>query len=375
MKMKYKLFVAAMCCLFIFSLIGCSNDKTNIDEATVPLSLGLDVVDEKLHYYISAPVFSKEIQKKSREGEGIAEGLRQSRNQQDAQFPGSVSGRNYQVIVVGKELLQYKNWTNILDVTFRDPRNTITDRVIAFDGPVADIIHFQAKDQPPTSIFLRALIDSGSERSTTVKTTAQELHRQLNDRGITPTISEIMIENGKILLKGSALLSQEGQYRGSLTYQETSMLQILKKEAEPGLSLTFSVDETEKELPFNTDKVSFSVGDVSVKIKSDHEDGKFQYKIKVDAVVSVTEKFLEYELLENSEDMAYKLSEEMKNSMEQLIKKFQKLKVDPVGFGIYSRAYQYPFFKEVQNDWGEELSRAQFDVEVNLRILASGAVK
>jgi len=38
---------------------------------------------------------------------------------------------------------------------FRDPRNTITDRIIAFDGPIADIFNFQAKDQPPLPLDCR----------------------------------------------------------------------------------------------------------------------------------------------------------------------------------------------------------------------------
>ncbi|MFE0555655.1 Ger(x)C family spore germination protein [Paenibacillus sp. NPDC058910] len=368
-------YAAVLGCTLLLALIGCGNDKTNLEDATVPLALGLDVIDERLHYYISAPVFTRDIQKKSRGGEGIAEGLRQSRNQQDAQFPGAVSGRNYQVIIVGKKLLQYKDWFKVLDVKFRDPRNTVTDRIIAYDGPVTDVIHFQAKDQPPTSVFLRGLIDSGSRRSTTVKTTEQELHRQLHDRAITPSISEIMIENGKILLKGTALLSQKGQYRDSLSYQETSLLQILKKDAKPGISLTIPVEGIREQLPFNTDLVSFSISDVSVKIKTSHEDGRFQYKIKINSFISITEKFLDYELLGNSEEMANKLSKEMKKSIEKLIHKFQHHKIDPVGFGLYARAYHYPLYKAAQDNWGEELSRARFQVEVDLRIGATGAVE
>lgn len=375
MRWVKKLSAAAMGCTILLALTGCSYDKTNLEDATVPLALGLDVIDERLRYYISAPVFSKDIKKKSREGEGIAAGLRQARNQEDAQFPGAVAGRNFQVIVVGKKLLQYKDWFKVLDVTFRDPRNTTTNRIIAYDGPVADVIHFQAMDQPTTSVFLRALIDSGSRRSTTVKTTAQEMHRQLHDQAITPAISEIMIENGKILLKGTTLLSQEGQYRDSLSYQETSLLQILKKEAKPGVSLTFPVEGMRERLPFNTDLVSFSIGDISVKVKSSHDDGRFHYYIKINSFISITEKFLEYELLENSEEMASNLSKEMKKSIEKLIGKFQKHKIDPAGFGLYARAYHYPLYKAAQDNWGEELARAQFHVEVDLRIGATGAVE
>jgi len=351
----FQTFFAVMSIALLLALFGCSNDKTDLEDATVPLALGLDVIDEKLRYYISAPVFSKDISKKSREGEGIAGGLRQSRNQQDAQFSGAVSGRNYQVIIVGKQLLQYKDWFKALDVKFRDPRNTVTDRIIAYDGPVAD--------------------DSGSSRSTTVKTTEQDLHRQLHDRALSPSISEIMIENGKILLKGTMLLSHEGQYRDSLSYQETSLLQILKKEAKPGVSLTFPVAGMREHLPFNTDLVSFNISDVTVKIKVSHQDGRFQYHIKINSFISITEKFLEYELLENTEEMANKLSKEMKKSVDKLIDKFQQHKVDPVGFGLYARAYQYPLYKAVQNNWGEEFARANFLVEVKLRIGATGAVE
>ncbi|WKL02185.1 hypothetical protein Q0F98_38945 [Paenibacillus amylolyticus] len=122
MRWVGKFIISVVSCILLVAPAGCASDKTNLEDATVPLALGLDVKDKKLHYYISAPVFSKDIQKKSREGGGIAEGLRQSRNQQDAQFPGSLAGRNFQVIIVGKQLLQYKDWFKVLDVMFHDPR-------------------------------------------------------------------------------------------------------------------------------------------------------------------------------------------------------------------------------------------------------------
>ena len=370
-----KFIISGVSCILLAALAGCASDKTNLEDATVPLALGLDIKDKKLHYYVSAPVFSKDIQKKSREGEGIAEGLRQSRNQQDAQFPGSLAGRNFQVIIVGKQLLQYKDWFKILDVTFRDPRNTITDRIVAYDGRIEDVFQFQPKDQPLLPLFVKAIVDSGSKSSATVKTTAQELHRQLYDRAMTPSISEIKIENNKIMLKGTTLLSRKGEYRTSLTYQETSLLHILKNEAEPGVSLTFAVDDVQQSVPFNIDKLSFSLGDISLKIKSSYENGRFQFKIKVKSIIIITEKFLEFELLQNSEEMANKLSEEMKKNIETLIQKFQDYEIDPIGFGLYARAYHYPMYKEAQANWGEELSRAHFDVDVDLRIGATGAVE
>ncbi|MGG3307060.1 hypothetical protein [Paenibacillus lautus] len=42
---------------------------------------------------------------------------------------------------------------------------------------------------------------------------------------------------------------------------------------------------------------------------------------------------------------------------------------------MYARAYHYPLYKAAQDNWGEELSRARFQVEVDLRIGATGAVE
>lgn len=346
MRWVGKFIISVVSCILLVALAGCASDKTNLEDATVPLALGLDVKDKKLHYYISAPVFSKDIQKKSREGGGIAEGLRQSRNQQDAQFPGSLAGRNFQVIIVGKQLLQYKDWFKVLDVMFRDPRNTITDRIIAFDGPMEDIFNVQAKDQPPLPLFIKAIVDSGSRSSATVKTTAQELHRQLYDRAMTPSISEIKIENNKIMLKGTTLLSRKGEYRTSLTYQETSLLHILKNEAKPGVSLTFPVDDLQQTMPFNIDKVSFSLGDISVKTKSSHENGRFQFNIKVKSIVSITEKFLEFELLGNSEEMANKLSKEMKKAWRRLLKSAKAIISILSGMGFMPEHISIPYTRK-----------------------------
>lgn len=98
--------VLAACIACMMLLAGC-RDKLSLEDATVPLALGLEVEDDKFHSYISAPVFSRDIQKKSREAGAAAQSLRQTRSRHDAQFPGAVQGRNFQVVLLGKQMLQY----------------------------------------------------------------------------------------------------------------------------------------------------------------------------------------------------------------------------------------------------------------------------
>ena len=65
----------------------------------------------------------------------------------------------------------------------------------------------------------------------------------------------------------------------------------------------------------------------------------------------------------------------MKAQIEELLAKCRQHKIDPVGFGLYARALQYSHYKEVQDRWGDEFSRADFDVSVDLRIASPGAVQ
>lgn len=262
-----------------------------------------------------------------------------------------------------------------MDVTFRDPRNTITGRMVAVDGPVSEAIRYQAKDLPPIAVFLRGMIDSGSMRSITVKTTAQDFHRQVNDRAVTPVISEVKIKDGKLLLTGTALLASNGRYKASLGYQESVLLQMLRGVATPGVSLTYAVPGVEKRGPFAMDRASFSVGTYKTKIKTSYENGRFRFDIRVKSIVNLTENLFEFDLMQDHKELGDKLGEQMKLQIEKMLKKIQKHKIDPVGFGLYARAFEYSRFKAVQDEWEEEISRAEFNVSVQLRVGAMGQVK
>lgn len=37
----------------------------------------------------------------------------------------------------------------------------------------------------------------------------------------------------------------------------------------------------------------------------------------------------------------------------EVIKKIQDNKIDPIGLEVYARAYEYDHYKKVQEDWGQ----------------------
>lgn len=371
-RLKYILSIAALCLL----LPGC-NDRLNLEDASLPLALGMDLNEkQKFQFYISAPIFSKDIKKKSREVSGTAKSLRESRAKQDAQLPGSVHGRNFQVIVIGKRMLQHNDWFPMLDVIYRDSRNTISDRMIMADGRVADIIYVNSPDQPAVPVFLRGLIDSGAARGETVKTTAMDLHRQFFDKGMTPFISEIKLRpDNKITLKGTALLTRRGKYAASLNFQETVLLLILRDEVKRGMTLSYTIPIEPRQGPFATDRLSFSLGKTGAAIQTAYKEGRFHFRIKVKSTINISEEQFQRSVWNRSEELARNIEKKMKEDFERLLRKCQQSQVDPVGFGIYARAFEYPHFKKVQDQWGKELSRAAFDVDARVKIESMGPIK
>ncbi|WP_141505008.1 Ger(x)C family spore germination protein [Paenibacillus luteus] len=354
---------------------ACS-DQLYLENAATPLALGMDLdKNDKFHFYGTVPVFSKNIKKKSQEIAGTAESLRQSRSFQDAQTAGTIQGRNYQVILLGRRLLQQEDWFAMLDVLFRDARNTITDRMIAVDGQVKDVIYLNPPDQPLMPILLRGMVDTKTKRSETYSTTAQELHRQFFDKGVTPYIAEIKITNKQVQLKGSALLNAKGKYAMSLNAQETVLLSILQKQADPGFSMSYRIPGKPLKGPFETDMLSFTGGKLKTKIKSGYENGRFTFDIHIKTKIGLSEHLFPVNVAQDAKKLEKQASALMEKQIEGLIQKMQKHRLDPIGLGVYARAKQYKQYIKVEEDWPEAFSHAVVNIKVELSIAAMGPVK
>ncbi|MGO4538363.1 Ger(x)C family spore germination protein [Paenibacillus sp. 2TAB19] len=362
-------------CVVCLLLAGCS-DQLSLENAATPLALGMDLDrNGTFKFYSSSPVFSKNIKKKSVETGGSALTLRESRAKQDAQLTGAAQGRNYQVIIVGKRMLQHDDWFKMMDVIYRDARNTVTDRMVMYDGAVSEIIGFNQVDQPPLPILLRGMIDSNSSRSETVHTTAQELHRQMYERGITPSISEVRLQNNKVILFGSALLNHRGKYMESLGAQESILLNILKGDAKAGISLSYPMPDKPMTGPFHTNIVSFSAGKVKVKVKSGYKQGKFHFDITLASLITLSEEMFAYNIGRDDDELARRINEQCKKQLEKLIAKFQSHRIDPIGLGLYARAHHFRQYEKVQEHWGNALADAEIAVHVKFTIGAMGPVQ
>lgn len=355
---------------------GCS-DRIDMEDASIPLSLGVDLgPDNKLLYYSTFPVFSINVKKKKQETEAQATTLRQSRLKQDAHSAGVFSGRNYQVFLVGKRLLQQEDWFRMTDVLFRDAKNSVTNRVIAYDGPLSEIVYLTPENQPRLPLILRGMVDTKNARSETVRTTMQELHRQIFEKGMTASIAEVELDQKRnIKLRGTALLDHKGKYAFTLSAPETILLRILQNKANKPVSLTVSIPGEPKKGPLHTDKLSFTSTQVKTKIKTSYREDKFQFDMNILLRIALSERLFPYDVQKKGEELEKLIAEQVKQELEKLIKNIQRHRIDPIGLGIRARAYEYGEYKKVKEDWGEALSRADIHLDVDVKIGAMGPVK
>lgn len=355
-------------------LTGCY-DRVDLEDASLSLVAGVDVTeDHRITSYTSIPVFSK-AEKKSQELKVVANTQRQGRGKLDAFTVGSFNGRKIKVIALSKRFVQETpDWFRYMDIYFRDGRNPITPRVVVFDGTLDQLFYYHSPNQPILPLMLMGMVKSASNRSESVATTLQELHRQMNEEGQTPFLTQISIKQDA-MIDGTSLLDHQGRYVDILSMPETVLLRVLQKKTGESVGFSLRLPPGLTGSSAEADWVSLATERVKVKIDSAYAGGRFKFFVRVHFSASVVEKLSSLDLDVHQREAEVACAEELRDRFEALIAKLQQKKVDPVGFGIYARAYHLPRFKQVKDNWGEAFGQADVQVRVSVAFADEGSVK
>ncbi|UED76033.1 Ger(x)C family spore germination protein [Brevibacillus sp. DP1.3A] len=361
--------------LLVIMLAGCK-DQINLEDTTLSLMVGIDLNEKnELLYYISSPVFSREAKEKSEQYGIRSSTIREARMGFDERVTGLTQPGKIQVLVMGKKLLAHPDWFRLLDVVFRDAKFSVNARMAVHDGPVNELFDFKPKDKPRLSIHVTKLIDTANSRNLTVKTRAQELHRQMYEKGMTSTLTELKKEKKAVKVMGTALLKENGTYAGSIEPRDTILLQTLLHEKQGELSVTIPIKEPNAHNQIVKDRISFFIKGVKKKVKTTYQNGRFHFDVHFNLRVSVSERMFPYDMKKDYKKMERMISDELQKDYMKLIKKCQEIGVDPFGFGLYARAYEYKEYKKVEDDWTKAFSNATVEVKPNVSIKGNGVIK
>lgn len=360
--------------LFIMMILSGCGRNVPIEDLTITLMLGLDLNDNKeLVVSESSPVFNTEAKKNIEKYQLKAKSIRDSRKYFDALETGDVTAAKIQIILVGEKILEHENWFTILDTIYRNPAFSMNSNILMVDGKVSDVLFFEPEEKPQLPIHIKNMIQNNIHRTRAVNTTLQMLHRQMHDKGMTPIIPKIK-KDKDIKFAGTALLDKKGVYVDSLNIEESSYLLILQNEKNKELTLSMPMKEIEEDGGiFHKNELSFVVNKIKTKVKTDYKEENFHFNIKIKGTASIVERLFSDEISNN--ELKEMIAKEMTSKINELIEKFQKHKIDPIGLGTYARAYHYDQFKEVEDNWGEAFSKASVDVSIDIEITSVGVIK
>lgn len=347
---------------------GCY-DQMNLEETSLTLMIGLDLDEQQnLVTYISSPVFNREAKDKTEVAQLKARTMREARNKADAVLTGLTFAGKNQTLLIGKRLAQEReDWVYLLDVFFRDPKQSATPRVILVDGEVSEVFHYKPNDKPRLPIYMRTLVDTANRRNITVSTNVQEFRRQLKDRGITPAITQIKMNKKQVEITGTSLLTKHGHLAASLSLQESAMLLALKEQVrDEMISLPVPIPGEKNRY------VTVTFNKWKEKVRTGYAQNCFQFDVELEASASIAAIDAEYDLKGQEAELTRQTEKELQKWSQSLIERCQDEEVDPIGFGLYARAYQYAEWKKVQNAWPHAFAKSQVRVHTAVHIISHG---
>ncbi|MET3292842.1 UNVERIFIED_CONTAM: Ger(x)C family germination protein [Brevibacillus sp. OAP136] len=357
-------------------LSGCLG-QMKLDEITLLLTYGIDLAkDGRLDIYTAAPVFSKEAKQKTEIMHVHAKSLREGRDHLEDEAIGIVATGKVQNIIFTKKLLQHKSIFELLDVVFRDPKSSLKADLIMVDSPIQQVMAINVADKPRLSVYVRELVQSAHTSESSVLTSVRTIYHQYYEKGITPFLTEAKLIEDRLNIAGTSLLTKTGFYADTLNPKESTYLLILQRDIQHPVSLNI-------ELPKNLFKkkgqlgntVSFLIDYTHFTYKTSYLDGHFQFDLHFNFRIVINEVLVNINPLKEQKRMEQALADQIKKEMNALVAKLQKQQLDPIGLGLYARAFAYNEWKHVQNDWGLAFSKAKVNIDPTVSIISIGSLK
>ncbi|WP_438825732.1 hypothetical protein [Gottfriedia acidiceleris] len=147
------------------------------------------------------------------------------------------AGGKVQTVLIGRKVIEQKNWFSLLDLFYRDPKMRLNADIVFVNGSVSDIIEFSPKNKPRLSIFIAQLIKTANYRNVSVRTTLAKYYKLNCEKGITPYAPELALKDNVLEVSGTTLLNAQNEYRRTLSLKETLLLKILQDKNDGQLSM------------------------------------------------------------------------------------------------------------------------------------------
>ncbi|GBF74185.1 hypothetical protein PA598K_02517 [Paenibacillus sp. 598K] len=374
-KTKYALILLLILTVSLL-LTGCW-DRREIEERTIVLAIGLDVVEDKpdmLSISVQIPVPLKISNSGGGAGGGdgaeavivmetqsrtVLEGIQVLQNRLNQRiFFGQT-----RVLAFGEKLAR-KGLRTITDSFRRDPEIRRLLWPIVVKGKASDLLRSKPSLEQIPSVFLMSMFDNGTKMGMIPDMNLGHFFVDLSTTGREPYLNYLQINGHELIWSGVALLRGDRMV-GTLTPEETWQLLRIDDEKDGG-DLVFPFEGSGDRLITLSTEL----------IKSRKTFAHLQDRLKVHYEVHMEGNLLEKTFGQNLFDerdirlIESGANEFLEANAKQMIEKLQKYNTDAMGIGTELRAFHPKIWKKLH--WPDAFAEAEITVSFHFELRNTG---
>lgn len=341
-------------------------DAIDAKDLTVPTVEGFDYQRESGKYvtHLIFPSYTDGSKKTGvirAEGQTLGEIDTQQSNQSSKLiFLGDLKG-----FLFGKEFAMYG--TELLDVLFRNPMLSLTQKMAVVDGKAEDVFKLKPANSGDIGNKFVDMFKNTSKSNFIPDETLYEFLLNSSTPGLNPVLPVISAQNNDIRITGAALF-KKNKMVAMINDRDMQVLTWLRGEKAEG-HIPFELTDEQGKLS----KLTFrGKNNRKVKARMENDVPVFEVEVKLEGVIIVEIGNYRFAGEEKHVEMAERaLEQQVKRHCESFIQDLQQeYQVDAILMGKYARA-NWPEMVQ-QQDWDENFCNSIINVKVKAKIYGFG---
>ncbi len=371
---------ATFLCLTLFMgillMFGCARQEI-LDKLGMLVIIGYDKLkDDRILGSFVFHQIDPEAEKKAQMTSSTAFttlGIRQSANLQMAKKyeVGQLRIAMYSDKIAKEGLMKYVNTLE------RDPEIGTTLFVVIGKGKVNEILGYKYPQFTNIGRYLYELIKQNIEGEQLPSATLHEFLHTFYSDGVDP-MSPFVSREGEILKVDKVAVFNGDKMVGTIKVREAFFVKLIRGRFKTGrFEFSMKSDDLKKyliEKPSENEYIHAVADTLSSKSKIKLVDSKkleFDVEIKVQAAIKEVAAYIDLSKPEAITAIEKGISLSITNESEKLIKRLQKLKSDPIGFGEHYLA-SVRGSKLTREEWHKKYSEAKINVKVKTTLVRTG---
>ncbi|MGX5634542.1 Ger(x)C family spore germination protein [Bacillus thuringiensis] len=371
---------AVICLVGIFWLLTGCWDQHLLKNTCLVLGIGLDAAEEdKVDTTAVLRILKAESPGSGKTSSTnviystIGNTLRESRTNIEKQLGGEYAPNKLRVLVMGEDLAKKDIYPN-LDILYRDPRNSLSAKLLIVKGTAKELLSMKKAKEIFISQQLLETVNQAEEHTLIPRESIQSICTDLFDPGkdfALPYITKKGSNSFKIL--GLALFHDKVFTSKVLQGEDATILLYL--DGEDGKVARFTLKTNPEEERHQKQFISINTflknHDLRVKVDKRHKiSAKITLKINIIVMEDPLNRFSEQIVIKR---LNRKISKQLTQRAHFVIKELQQTNCDYFGIGRKVMAYYPEIWKKI--DWGDTYPIIDINPKIETEIIGTGIMK